>query len=66
MMGGFYAAFFLSHRRIWVRLTEKGGKTSIEIAGASHRDRAGFEKEFEKISQALRGKETNVSEQRGE
>jgi cytochrome c biogenesis protein len=64
MMAGFYAAFFLSHRRIWVRLTEKGGKMSVEIAGASHRDRAGFEQEFEKISQALRGKETNESEER--
>ena len=56
MMAGFYAAFFLSHRRIWVRLTEKGGKTWVEIAGASHRDRAGFEKEFEKMIQALREK----------
>jgi hypothetical protein len=37
---------------------------SVEIAGASHRDRAGFEQEFEKISQALRGKETNESEER--
>ena len=58
MMAGFYVAFFLSHRRIWVRLTEKGGKTWVEIAGASHRDRAGFEKEFEKMIQALREKGT--------
>jgi cytochrome c biogenesis protein len=56
MMAGFYMAFFLSHRRVWVRLTEKGGGTWVEIAAASHRDRAGFEKEFEKISQALREK----------
>jgi cytochrome c biogenesis protein len=58
MMAGFYVAFFLSHRRIWVRLTEKEGKTWVEIAGASHRDRAGFEKEFEKMIQALREKGT--------
>jgi cytochrome c biogenesis protein len=54
MMGGFYLTFLLSHRRVWVRLTEKAGKTWVEIAGSSHRDRAGFEKELEKICQALR------------
>jgi len=63
MMAGFYMTFFLSHRRIWVRLTEKGRETLVEIAGASHRDRSGFEKEFEKISQALREKKTNKSEE---
>jgi cytochrome c biogenesis protein len=63
MMAGFYVAFFLSHRRIWVRLTEKGGKTWVEIAGASHRDRAGFEKEFEKMIQALREKEKSNPEE---
>jgi cytochrome c biogenesis protein len=54
MMGGFYMTFLLSHRRVWVRLTEKGGGTWVEIAGSSHRDRAGFEKELEKIEQELR------------
>ncbi len=68
MMAGFYMAFFLSHRRVWVRLTEKGGRTWMEIGGSSHRDRPGFEKEFEKIGQALRekprkaGKESEESE----
>ena len=63
MMAGFYVAFFLSHRRIWVRLTEKGGGTWVEIAGASHRDRTGFEKEFEKMIQALREKGANNPEE---
>ena len=56
MMAGFYMTFFLSHRRVWVRLTEKGGRTWMEIAGSSHRDRSGFEKEIEKIGQALKEK----------
>ena len=65
MMAGFYLTFFLSHRRIWVRLTEKGGETWVEIAGSSHRDRAGFEKEFEKMIQALREEsEREISEER--
>jgi cytochrome c biogenesis protein len=63
MMVGFYVTFFLSHRRIWVKLTQKGGETWVEIAGASHRDRAGFEKEFEKIVQALREKGANNPEE---
>jgi len=63
MMAGFYVTFFLSHRRIWARLTEKGEETWVEIAGASHRDRAGFEKEFEKIGQALREKKTSKPEE---
>ncbi len=54
MMGGFYMAFFMSHRRVWVRLTGKSGGTEVELAGASHRDRSGFEKEFGRIVQALR------------
>lgn len=53
MIAGFYMTFFMSHRRVWIRLTEKGAETFIEIAGSSHRDRTGFEKEFQKIVQAL-------------
>jgi cytochrome c biogenesis protein len=55
MVAGFYMTFFMSHRRIWVKLTEKVGGTLIEVTGSSHRDRLGFEKEFEKIYQALQG-----------
>jgi cytochrome c biogenesis protein len=55
MMAGFYLAFFMTHRRVWVRLTEKKGGTLVEIAGSSHRDRLEFEKELEKIEQALQG-----------
>ena len=66
MMAGFYMAFFLSHRRVWVRLTEKEGGTLVEIAAASHRTRTGFEKEFEKISQALREKSRKTSNQSAE
>ncbi|MFH1758875.1 MAG: cytochrome c biogenesis protein ResB, partial [Pseudomonadota bacterium] len=56
MVVGFYMNFFMSHRRVWLRLTQKGGETLVEIAGSSHRDRVGFEKEFEKIERALKEK----------
>jgi len=54
MMAGFYMTFFMSHRRVWLRLTEKEGRTLVELGGSSHRDRIGFEKEFEKIGQAVK------------
>ncbi len=55
MCAGFYMAFYLSHRRVWVRLSQDGKGTKVEMAGSSHRDRPGFEKEFEKICQTLQG-----------
>lgn len=55
MIAGFYMTFFMSHRRIWVTLSEKGKETAVVLAGSSHRDRLGFEQEFEKIYHSLRG-----------
>jgi cytochrome c biogenesis protein len=56
MIFGFYLAFFLAHRRIWMRLSGKGKETLLEIAGSSHRHRAGFEPEFENIFRSLQEK----------
>jgi cytochrome c biogenesis protein len=56
MIIGFYLTFFLSHRRLWVRLSPKGKGTLLEIAGFSHRNRMGFEQEFEKMVNALQKK----------
>lgn len=54
MVVGFYLAFFLSHRRLWGRLLVRRGETLFELAGSSHRNRVGFEQEFEGMFQALR------------
>ena len=54
MMAGFYMTFFMSHRRIWVRMMEKKGETEVEVAGSSHRNRADFEKELDRVSRSLR------------
>jgi cytochrome c biogenesis protein len=56
MIIGFYLTFFLSHRRLWVRLSGKGKETLLEIAGSSHRNRIGFEQEFEKMVHSLKEK----------
>jgi cytochrome c biogenesis protein len=55
MVFGFYLAFFLSHRRLWVRLSRQGQETLLEFAGSTHRNRIGFEQEFEKMFQVFRG-----------
>jgi cytochrome c biogenesis protein len=68
MIGGFYLTFFMSHRRLWVRLTGKDAGTAVEIGGSSHKDRMGFDKEMGRIEQALKsqsGKMSMDSESRG-
>jgi cytochrome c biogenesis protein len=54
MMAGFYMTFFMSHRRVWVRMMEKKGETQVEMAGSSHRNRSEFEKEMDRIGQAVK------------
>jgi cytochrome c biogenesis protein len=61
MIAGFYMTFFMSHRRIWVKIKEDPEGVTVEIAGASHRDRSGFEKEFKDIQQAFE----NLSPKKG-
>lgn len=56
MVVGFYLTFFMSHRRVWLKLTPQGEKTLVAMAGSSHRNQAGFEKEFDKIERALKEK----------
>jgi len=54
MMAGFYMTFFMSHRRIWVRIMDRKGETLVEVAGSSHRNRADFERELERVGRSLR------------
>lgn len=55
MMAGFYMTFFMSHRRIWVRIAEKEGETLVEMAGSSHRNKADFESELDRVGRFLGG-----------
>lgn len=65
MILGLFISFFISHRRIWVRLTPDARKTDrpeIVIAGSANKNQPGFEKEFDQLGQAieLRLKEKDV------
>jgi cytochrome c biogenesis protein len=55
MVLGFLVAFFMSHRRLWLRAVRKGGKTLVQIGGRTNKNRPGFENEFAALSEALKG-----------
>jgi cytochrome c biogenesis protein len=50
---GLYASFFMSHKKIWIRLSPEtaGKKNSVKISlgGTASKNRLAFEKEIEKI-----------------
>lgn len=60
MILGLYIAFFVAHRRIWVRVELDSDDTAVLIAGTTNRNPASFEKEFENtladLKEALKGK----------
>jgi cytochrome c biogenesis protein len=50
---GLFLAFFTSHRRIWVRVTEKSGKIVISVAGKANKNPLGMEKELDHLVTSL-------------
>lgn len=54
LMSGIVSAFFFSHRRVWVRMIQKDGKSLITLAGTAGRNRAGFERRFEDLKEAIK------------
>ncbi len=58
MVVGIIIAFFLSHQRIWVRLSHgKDGRVEVVLAGSTNKNRLAFEKRFEKIQADMRAVE---------
>ncbi len=51
MLIGLYVAFFLSHRRIWVYITEEAGNSRILLCGASSKNKIGFDKDFAALTE---------------
>jgi len=51
---GLFVTFFTSHRRIWLLLTEQGGKTSIYMAGSTNKNKIGFDKTFYELGENLK------------
>lgn len=53
IMAGFLVTFFVSHRRIWVRLQNNNGETDINIAGTSNKNPVGLQRELERLTNDL-------------
>ncbi len=50
---GLYAVFFMSHRRVWMRLTAEKNGTRVKIGAMSNKNRITFEQKIEKAIQGL-------------
>jgi len=55
MATGMYAAFFMSHSRIWILLQEESGATRISIISASNKNRAAVGRKLDRLMEDLTG-----------
>lgn len=46
-------AFFGSHKKLWIRLQERGGLTVVTVAGTANKNRIGFERELNSIADEI-------------
>lgn len=53
MIFGSMSAFFFSHRRVWIRLSEKDGKTLVQLAANAHRNQPAFAFKFEELQKQI-------------
>lgn len=51
---GLFTAFFLSHRKIWLFVCEKNGKTSIYMAGSTNKNKTGFDGIFSELAEKIK------------
>lgn len=49
MVLGLIIIFFMSHRRIWIFVSNDGKKTTIQVSGMSNKNKIGFERDLEGI-----------------
>lgn len=55
MVLGLFGAFFMSHRRVWVRVRpEKGGAVRVTVAASVNKNREGFQRKIEQATAVLR------------
>jgi cytochrome c biogenesis protein len=46
---GLYITFFMSHRRLWVSVTEERGSAKVLVGATANKNRASYEKDIEKL-----------------
>ena len=52
---GLIIAFFINHKRLWVRLSEEGGSTRVIFGGSANKNKLAFEREIERMVRVLEG-----------
>jgi cytochrome c biogenesis protein len=51
MLLGLYVAFFLSHKKVWVFISEEESRTRLHLSGTSNKNMIGFENDFSALSE---------------
>ena len=46
MVSGLFVTFFMSHKRVWVRILDQGARAKIEVAGTTNKNPVGLQKEL--------------------
>lgn len=54
---GLYIAFFMSHRRLWVRLIEEKNSTKIVVGATANKNRQAYERRIEKMLNYIKTQE---------
>ncbi len=54
MIMGLYCAFFIAHKKFWIKVTKDNKKVTILFAGSMRKNRLNFEEEFEKKFEILK------------
>jgi cytochrome c biogenesis protein len=62
MVIGLYLAFFIAHRRVWIRIGENDGSVEVKIAGSANKNRDAFVTEFQSFGDLIAGIEGKGSE----
>ncbi|MCL5024340.1 MAG: cytochrome c biogenesis protein ResB [Nitrospirae bacterium] len=53
MAVGLFVAFFMSHRKLWIRLVEEKNTTRVIIGASANKNRHAFERKIDKLLSAL-------------
>lgn len=54
MLLGLAVAFFLSHKKVWIYISDKDGRSELLVSGTSNKNALGFEKNFEALVGRIR------------
>jgi|UniRef100_A0A7C3LS17 cytochrome c biogenesis protein len=49
LVGGLFLSSYVYHRKIWARIRENSGNIQVILGGFGHKDKLGFEKEFQEV-----------------